>query len=75
VDEDAPRASLTLVRPPRRPASRAYAEIRSALGMWSLLPPGVEMPAIELTRDAPASFLVLRGEELEAAFIDGRERR
>jgi hypothetical protein len=75
VDADAPRASLSLSRPPRRPASRAYAEIRSALGLWSVLPPGVEMPALELTRDAPASFLVLRGGELEAAWIDGRERR
>ena len=82
VDTSAPAASLSLVRPPKRPGSRSFADARTALGVWSLLPPPAEMPAIELTRDAPASFLVLRGDpsdpatlQLDAVFVDGRERR
>jgi hypothetical protein len=75
VDTGAPRASLEMTGPPRRPRSQRLDDVRTALGMWSLLPAQAAMPLIELTRDAPASFLILRGEELEAAWIDGRERR
>ena len=78
-----PPASLQVTGPPRRPASRALADVQSALGARTLPPPSpADRPAPHLTRDAPASFLVLRPApadsavlHLEAAWIDGRERR
>jgi hypothetical protein len=90
-----PPAGLVIARPPRRPASRTLADVLDALGTWrtparplasapSSAPPASSPPPVPLTRDAPASFLVLRLPEgappdpatlrLDAVFVDGRER-
>ena len=73
-------------RPPRRPKSLALFDVFSALSEWKFemsffkLPVPAPLTAIELTRDAPASFLVLKPGPpaapddlvLEAVYIDGR---
>jgi hypothetical protein len=89
---DDPPAALLIARAPRRPRSRTLADVLDALGAWRtppraatalFAPPPAGGPApVRLTRDAPASFLVLRGAgddplalRLDAVYVDGRERR
>jgi hypothetical protein len=88
---------LVLARPPRRPASRTLADALEALGSWRAptrsfaaalplltAPPATEPAPVRLTRDQPASFVVLRRRagdsaldaatlQMHAVFIDGRE--
>jgi len=89
-------SALVLTRPPRTPRTRSLADVLDALGTWrapgrplahalELLtaPPTSRTAPVRLTRDAPASLLLLGGVEggvvdpeaarVESVFIDGRE--
>ena len=85
-----PPSHFVLSRAPRRPVSRALADVLDALGAWraqgrsatSVMGPeaGPTAPPVPLTRDAPASFLVLKPGPpsapedvvLDAVYVDGR---
>ena len=96
VASTAPLSALVVERAPRRPAVRSLAGVLDALGAWRApkravaaslplltMPPAAGPPPIPLTREAPASFLVLDGGDgdlldpaallVESVFIDGRE--
>jgi hypothetical protein len=87
---------LVLTRAPRAPRTRSLADVLDALGTWRsprrpfadafpllTAPPAAPPAPIRLTRDAPASLLVLGGvddsafdpdvAQVESVFIDGRE--